>query len=183
MWYFHPRTSSPLITPSIQPGFILNSLCLTYAHFNQCVLSCFSRVWLFATPWSVTCQAPLSMGFSRQEHWNGLPGPSPGIKPKSHTTPVLAGRCHRREAPFGGDEHLRNRSAFPLLLFPALYIILSFLKERTHTHTPEPYVTVALRREKAHVGPVHVSSVKRNKNYKHWKGRDFKFIWICTKKI
>ena len=37
-----------------------------------------SRVRLFATPWTVACQAPLSMGFSRQEYWNGLPFPSPG---------------------------------------------------------------------------------------------------------
>ena len=42
-----------------------------------------------ATPWTVTCQAPLSMGFSRQEYWSGLPFPSPGdlpnpgIKPRS----------------------------------------------------------------------------------------------------
>ena len=32
----------------------------------------------FATPWTVTCQAPLFMGFSRQEYWSGLPFPSPG---------------------------------------------------------------------------------------------------------
>ena len=40
-----------------------------------------SRVWLFATPWIVAHQAPPSMGFSRQEHWNGLPFPSPGDLP------------------------------------------------------------------------------------------------------
>ena len=33
------------------------------------------------TPWTVACQAPLSMGFSRQEHWSGLPFPSPGDLP------------------------------------------------------------------------------------------------------
>ena len=38
-----------------------------------------SHVWLFATPWTVTRQAPLSMEFSRQEYWSGLPFPSPGI--------------------------------------------------------------------------------------------------------
>ena len=38
-----------------------------------------SRVWLFATSWTVACQVPLSMGFSRQEYWSGLPFPSPGI--------------------------------------------------------------------------------------------------------
>ena len=43
----------------------------------------------FATPWTVACQAPLSMGFSRQEYWSGLPIlspgdlPDPGIKPRS----------------------------------------------------------------------------------------------------
>ena len=42
-----------------------------------CVLSCFSRVQLCVTPWTVVPQAPLSMGFSRQEYWSGLPCPSP----------------------------------------------------------------------------------------------------------
>ena len=37
----------------------------------------FSCVQLFVTPWTVAYQAPLSMGFSRQEYWNGLPFPSP----------------------------------------------------------------------------------------------------------
>ena len=36
-----------------------------------CAFSCFSLVQLFATPWTVACQAPLSMGFSRQEYWSG----------------------------------------------------------------------------------------------------------------
>ena len=53
-----------------------------------CMLSC---VRFFATPWTVTHQAPLSMGFSKQEYWNGLPFPSPrdlpnsGIGPRSPT--------------------------------------------------------------------------------------------------
>ena len=52
----------------------------------------FSCVLLFVTPWTVACQAPLSMGFPRQEYWDGLPFPSPedlpnpGIKP---TSPAL----------------------------------------------------------------------------------------------
>ena len=50
-----------------------------------------SRVQLFVTPWTVAHQAPTSMGFSRQEHWSGLPFPSlgdlpnPRIKPRSPT--------------------------------------------------------------------------------------------------
>ena len=41
------------------------------------MLSCYSRVRLFATPWTVACQDPLSIGFSRQEYWSGLPFPPP----------------------------------------------------------------------------------------------------------
>ena len=44
-----------------------------------CMLSWFRRVRLFATLWSVACQASLSMGFSGQEYWSGLPFRSPGI--------------------------------------------------------------------------------------------------------
>ena len=40
-----------------------------------------SRVRLFVTPWTVAYQAPLSMGFSRQDYWSGLPFPSPGDLP------------------------------------------------------------------------------------------------------
>ena len=45
--------------------------------------------FLFVTPWTVACQAPLSMGYSRQKYWSGLPYslpedlPSPGIQPRS----------------------------------------------------------------------------------------------------
>ena len=52
----------------------------------------------FATTWTVTHQAPLSMGFPRQECWNVLPFPTPGdlpdpwIKPTSLVSPALAGR-------------------------------------------------------------------------------------------
>ena len=62
-----------------------------------CVLSCFSRVQLFATPWAVARQPPLSLGFSRQEYWSGLPClppgdlPDPGIQPASVMSPALAG--------------------------------------------------------------------------------------------
>ena len=57
-----------------------------------------SHVWLFVTPWTVAYQAPLSMRFSRQEYWSGLPFPTPrdlpdpGIKPESLASPALAGR-------------------------------------------------------------------------------------------
>ena len=53
---------------------------------------------LFLTPWTVAYQAPLSMGFSRQEYWSGLPLPTPrdlpdpGIEPASLASPTWAGR-------------------------------------------------------------------------------------------
>ena len=50
--------------------------------------SCFSCVQLFATPWTVARQAPLSMGFSRQEFWSGLPFPSPGDLPDEGIEPA-----------------------------------------------------------------------------------------------
>ena len=62
------------------------------------VLNCFSHVQLFVTLWNIACQAPLSMGFFRQEYWSGLPFPptgdlpQPGIEPEPLTSLVLAGR-------------------------------------------------------------------------------------------
>ena len=55
------------------------------------VCSLLSQVRLFTIPWTVTCQAPLSVEFPKQEYWSGLPFPSPqdlpdpGIKPTSQT--------------------------------------------------------------------------------------------------
>ena len=46
-----------------------------------------SRVQLFATPWTAAYQAPLSMGFSREEYWSGLPFPSPGYLPNPAIEP------------------------------------------------------------------------------------------------
>ena len=48
----------------------------------------FSLVRLFATQWTVACQASLSMGFSRQEYWSGLPFPTPGDLPKPGIEPL-----------------------------------------------------------------------------------------------
>ena len=47
-----------------------------------------SRVRLFVTPWTVVCQAPLSLGFSREAYWSGFPFPSPGDLPDSGIEPM-----------------------------------------------------------------------------------------------
>ena len=62
------------------------------------VSSHFSHAQLFLTLWTIACQAPLSMGFFRQEYWSELPFPSPGdlsdpgIEPVSLLSPALAVR-------------------------------------------------------------------------------------------
>ena len=67
-----------------------------------CVLG---RVRLFATPWTIACQAPLSVGFPRQEYWSGLPFPlsgylhHPGIDPTSLASLALSGAFFTSEAP------------------------------------------------------------------------------------
>ena len=52
-----------------------------------CMLSCFYCVQLFTIQWTVACQALLSIGFSRQEYWSGLPSLSPGNLPSSGIEP------------------------------------------------------------------------------------------------
>ena len=72
------------------------------------MLSHFSHI-LFATIWTVASQAPLSMGFSRQEYWSGLPCPppgdlpDPGMKPTSLMSPTLADGLEWFAMPFSGD--------------------------------------------------------------------------------
>ena len=61
--------SSPMMFSWFENINIGDSLLLLLSHFG--------RVWLCATPWTAAHQAPLSLGFSRQEHWSGLPFPSP----------------------------------------------------------------------------------------------------------
>ena len=92
-----------LLMLSVPPGLIwlINLLNCANSVMRVCVcvvLSCFSCVWLFATPWTAVLHASLSMGFSRQDYWSGLPFPFPGDLPdsgielESLTYPALAGR-------------------------------------------------------------------------------------------
>ena len=73
-----------------------------YMHMLVCILSHFRCVRLFVTPWTVARQAPVSMGFSRQGYWSGLPFsppgdlPDPGIEPAS---PALADGFFTTEPP------------------------------------------------------------------------------------
>ena len=64
----------------IHHAMISSPLCIDYVKL-------LSRVQLFATPWTVTYQASLSMGFYKQEYWSGLPFPSPGDLPNPGIEP------------------------------------------------------------------------------------------------
>ena len=73
-----------------------------YTHIRVCVF-CLSVISNSCNPWAVACQAPLSRGFSRQEHWSGLPLPTSGdlpdsgVEPMSPVSPALAGRFFTTE--------------------------------------------------------------------------------------
>ena len=91
--------------PSVLKYF--KCLCLEISCFlctRVCPVLNHSVVSDSATLWTVAHQAPLSMGFSMQEYWNGLPclppgdPPDPGIKPASLTSPALAGRLFTTNA-------------------------------------------------------------------------------------
>ena len=77
---------------------------------------------IFATPWTVACQAPLSMGFSRQEYWNELPCPPPGdlsnpvIEPKKLMSSVLAGRFFVTSTTWEAPSYQKVRRKFFLRL-------------------------------------------------------------------
>ena len=96
VWEILPLSLYFVAPSDLVPSYLPRRL---FPQFFSCVClpSCFSRVWLFATLWTVAHQAPLSMGFSRQEYWSGLPCPppghlpNPGIEPTSLLSPALAG--------------------------------------------------------------------------------------------
>ena len=106
------RPSSRWCHPAISSSVVRFSSCpqsLQYLVINLCVCVCacthvcvrvqpLSHVWLFAIPWTVTGQAPLSLAFTRQEYWSGLKFPPPGKLSNSGiefvppVSPALAGR-------------------------------------------------------------------------------------------
>ena len=76
-------SSSSLIYASLMAQLEKNLLAMQ----EKVKVKSLSRVQLFATPWTVAYQAPLSMGFSRQQYWSGLPFPSPGDLPNPGLKP------------------------------------------------------------------------------------------------
>ena len=77
-----------------------------YINMCACMPSHFSRVQLFATQWTIPCQAPLSMGFSRQEYRSGLPCPPPGDLPTQGSNPCLLSLLHCKRILSGRNKSL-----------------------------------------------------------------------------
>ena len=106
-----------------------------------------SRVWLFATPWTVAHQAPLSMGFSRQEYWSEFPFPSaghlpnPGIELPSPVSPALQADSLPTEL-LGKPETKSTMEYLPLLwnelpfwrTFPIPWSVFLYVSSRWWMH-------------------------------------------------
>ena len=75
----NPHTSHPIEAPVFYASLIYVSYDICHMYKYMCVRECsVAQLYsLFATPWTITHQALLSMEFPRQEHWSGLPFPSP----------------------------------------------------------------------------------------------------------
>ena len=106
-WSWKEASLSPHLS---QPVFLFPLAVMSIPRQVYCCRVCvcaklLSCVQLFATVGAIACQAPLSMGFSRQEYWSGLPCPppgdlsDPGIEPMSLASPALAGRFFTTEPP------------------------------------------------------------------------------------
>ena len=98
--------------------------------FYVCVLG---RVWLFVIPWSVAFQAPLSMGFFRQEFWSRLSFPPPGdlpdlgIKPMYLMSPALVGRFFTTVTHGKPSFSIENGNYFKLVYLSQSEILLWFM--------------------------------------------------------
>ena len=107
-------------------AILVGPYCLSILYVCCC---CWVSRWAtsdsFATPWTVACQASLSMGFPRQEYWSGLPFPSPGdppnpgIEPAFSASPALSGGFFTTE-PLEKQAHFTHSvSVNPrLLIYP-----------------------------------------------------------------
>ena len=87
------------------------------------------------TPWTVARQAPLPMGFPRQEYWSGLPFPTPGDLPYpgiEHRSPVLAGRFFTTEPP--GRPSFAHRNSKICQVYSCCCYVTSVLSDSVRPH-------------------------------------------------
>ena len=150
----------------------------------------------FATPWTVACQAPLSLGFSGQEYWNGLPFPSPGELPHSGIEPVspaLTGgffTAERPGNPGGAFASMETRVLVsPLSVHPLSNSTLApELSPSTDAHSPRDYV--CLRASFSPSTPPHSSgptfllsktSISKGKGFIKWTRYQFASVQLLSR--
>ena len=115
--YIWKSFTLPKCFPNFSHSFAIFTILLySYTTFYKIFLFYYiyakslSRVWLFAPPWTVAHEAPLTMGFPRQIYWSGLPFPSPGdlpdpgIEPMSLMFPAFSGRFFTTSATWEAHE-------------------------------------------------------------------------------
>ena len=126
---------------SVHPFILRISFCSYEAEVTyQCLMCCaqsLSRVWLCASVGLVACQAPVSMGFSRQEYWSGLPCPPPGDLPGSGVKPAFL------ELLASTGMFFTTRSSptyFSIFFFKILWctVVVSRFRSNSSAHLPFP---------------------------------------------
>ena len=89
---------------------------------HKCLLSILCMVWFsklcltLVTPWNITFQNPLAMGFPRQEYWSGLPFPSPGYLPNLEIEP--------KSPTLHTDSLWSEPTGKPLYMYSSLYLLI-----------------------------------------------------------
>ena len=109
---------------------------ICYSNNKYMCLSCLNCVRLFETLWTVALQAPLSVGFSRQEYWSGLPCPppgdlpNPGVKPTSLKSPAVADGFFTTSTTWGAQEQAQSvtRSGCVIRASCWVYVLYAFIK-------------------------------------------------------
>ena len=107
---------------------VIWTFCCCKCHSVCVCAQLFSHVQLFAAPWTVACQGPLSMEFSRQEYWSGLPFPpprnlpEPGMKLSSLASPALTGKFFTTGPPGKPCANVIETNSFSFFFFTHIYI-------------------------------------------------------------
>ena len=149
----------------------------------------FSHVWLFVTLWTVACQAPLSMGFSKQEYWSGLPFPPPRESswPRHRSTspvsPALAGRFFTTEPP---GKPITDRSPMIIIYlwdnrvcFDGFGVVFNKgdTQEKMFCLLKLMLVTFSAYENSLHKDPFPGT------NYHYWLGNVIHYLFICSVSI
>ena len=117
------------------PCYTVNPCCLSILCIvSACMLSCFSHVWLFRTPWTVAYQVPLFVKFPRQEYWSGLSFPPTGDLPNPGNESVSPAPPELQV-----DSLLLNHQGSPLCIVVSADPILLI-----YPPPPSPLVTISL---------------------------------------